>query len=231
MKTLLIFDIDGTLLHSNKIDSQCFATTYEQLYGKPFPSIDWRNYPHVSDTTIFGAVIQEHFGREPEQEEVRIFQDAFVSMIEERRREKPGDFMEVPSARSTFERLLADDRYVLGIATGGWERPARVKLAHINLPTDALIMSFADGKLTREHIIQDVLDEVARRSIPIRRTVYIGDAPWDVRTTRNMSMPLVGIRRRGDMQHLHELGASHVLQDYSDFDAFIQATEQAQVPI
>ena len=33
-KTLLIFDVDGTLVYSNRIDSQCFAATYEALYNK-----------------------------------------------------------------------------------------------------------------------------------------------------------------------------------------------------
>ena len=53
MKTLIIFDIDGTLVYSNKVDSKCFSETYQQIYGEPFPSIDWRVYPHVTDHTIF----------------------------------------------------------------------------------------------------------------------------------------------------------------------------------
>ncbi|MEM9919315.1 MAG: HAD hydrolase-like protein [Bacteroidota bacterium] len=230
MKTLIIFDIDGTLLYSNKIDSQCFADTYESIYGKAFPSIDWHNYPHVSDTTIFDTVIQDQFGRPSTTEEVNLFQDAFVDLICQRRLEKPDEFREVPAACQTVERLLADGQYLVGIATGGWERPARVKLSHIQLPTNDLIMSFADGKPTREDIIQEVLDEVDQRKESIRRIVYIGDAPWDVRTTRNIAMPFVGIRRKGDAGLLLEMGASHVLQDYSDFDAFIRATELAQVP-
>jgi len=51
-KTLVIFDIDGTLLYSNKVDSQCFADTYEELYSEPFPTIDWTKFPHVTDDTI-----------------------------------------------------------------------------------------------------------------------------------------------------------------------------------
>ena len=73
MKTFVIFDIDGTLLYSNKADSQCFADTYEEIYQKEFPTIDWRNYPHVTDTTIFQTVIQAQFGRAVEQKEVEVF--------------------------------------------------------------------------------------------------------------------------------------------------------------
>jgi len=49
---LIIFDVDGTLVFSEKLDSRCFAATYQEVYRIPFPTIDWRKYPHVSDTTI-----------------------------------------------------------------------------------------------------------------------------------------------------------------------------------
>ncbi|MBK8490343.1 MAG: hypothetical protein IPL49_05395 [Saprospirales bacterium] len=74
MKTLILFDVDGTLLHSEKNDSQSFAETYEELYGRPFPTIDWLQYPHVTDTTILQSVVGDHFERDCRWEEIEIFQ-------------------------------------------------------------------------------------------------------------------------------------------------------------
>jgi phosphoglycolate phosphatase-like HAD superfamily hydrolase len=229
-KTLVIFDIDGTLVYSNRIDSQCFAQTYETLYGEPFPSIDWTTYPHVTDTTIFNTVIRQHFNRPATPEEIATFQDHFVGLLEERRRVAPHAFCEVPNARSTVERLLDDDRFHVGIATGGWLRPALLKLAHVGIPAHRLIMSCADGKETREAIIGEVWLQTEIQGLKYSRSVYVGDALWDVQTTRRMNLNFVGIRRRGDFEVLQTVGATVVLKDYVDYQGFLQALETAAPP-
>ncbi|MEK7255957.1 MAG: HAD hydrolase-like protein, partial [Bacteroidota bacterium] len=185
MKTLIIFDIDGTMVYSNRIDSQCFALTYEQLYGLPFPTIDWITFPHVTDHTIFQTVIQLHFGRLASEAEMDEFQHHFVAMIEQKRHTEPREFQEIPAAKITVERLLGDDRFEVGIGTGGWLRPANVKLRHVEIPAERLTMSCADGKETREAIIGQAISEVEKRT-RLERVVYVGDAIWDAQVTRRM---------------------------------------------
>ncbi|MEM6966252.1 MAG: HAD hydrolase-like protein [Bacteroidota bacterium] len=230
MKKLIIFDIDGTLLYSNKIDSQCFADTYQQIYNKVFPTIDWAEYPHVSDDTIFKTVIKDHFKRVPDESEMEQFKNAFVHLIQTKRKIRPQDFREVKNSRKTVELLLADSCYEVGIATGGWRQPAMVKLQHIKVPTDTLHMSFADGNPTREAIIQGVFEQTDALKLQFEKIVYVGDAPWDVRTTRNMNLPFVGVRREGDFDKLRKLGADTIIADYSNFDQFLEAIETAEVP-
>lgn len=228
-KTLVIFDIDGTLVYSNKIDSQCFANIYEATYGKIFPTIDWTQYPHVTDTTIFRSVIRQHFDREPQQEEVDEFQHRFVALLEEKRMSHPAEFQEVPHARRAVERLLDDERFVVGIATGGWLRPAHVKLRHVEIPISSLVIAGADGHEQREGIIGQVVEEVTGFG-PITRTVYVGDAIWDVQTTRNLNMNFIGIRRTGDFEVLHNAGTTTVLKDYCDYELFLDAVFEATPP-
>lgn len=228
-KTLVIFDIDGTLVYSNKVDSQCFAMTYQRMYGLEFPTIDWTLFPHVTDTTIFRTVIRQHFCREATDEEMIEFQHEFVAMLEEKRRVQPGEFLEVPHARLAIERLLGDERFVVGIGTGGWLRPAKVKLAHVQIPTDSLVVVGADGHEMREGIIGQVMATVANAH-EVSRTVYVGDAIWDVDTTRRMGMNFVGIRRAGDFEVLRNAGTGVVLQDYRNFSAFLTAIFEAEPP-
>ena len=228
-KTLVIFDLDGTLVYSNKIDSQCFAQTYQTIYGLAFPTIDWTKYPHVTDTTIFKTVIRNHFEREAEEEEMVEFQHRFVSLISECRKKKPEEFQEVPGARLAVERLLADERFVVGIGTGGWLRPAHVKLRHVEIPVASMVVAGADGHEQREGIIGQVVDTVARTE-RVDRTVYVGDAIWDVDTTRRMNMNFVGIRRDGDFEALTKEGTGTVLQDYRNYELFVQAVFEAEPP-
>jgi len=228
-KTLVIFDIDGTLVYSNKIDSQCFALAYQRIYGLDFPSIDWTTYPHVTDTTIFRTVIRQHFEREAEDSEMVEFQHHFVELLRERRISQPEEFFEVPHARRTVERLLEDERFIVGIGTGGWLRPAHLKLEHVQIPFESIVVVGADGHEQREGIIGQVVETVTGQH-EISRTVYVGDAVWDVNTTRRMGMNFVGIRRKGDFEVLQNLGTGTVLQDYSDYDLFIKAVFEAKPP-
>lgn len=228
-KTLVIFDIDGTLVYSNKIDSQCFAEVYETMYRRPFPTIDWTQYPHVTDTTIFRTVIRQHFGRMTEEVEMQEFQHQFVLLLESRRMANPEEFQEVPHARRAVERLLEDERFVVGIGTGGWMRPAKVKLRHVQIPAESLVLVGADGHEQRDGIIGQVMAAVAAIE-KIDRTVYVGDAIWDVHTTRRMNMNFVGIRRNGDFEVLEKEGTTVVLQDYADYDRFVEAIFLAGPP-
>ncbi|MEO1714244.1 MAG: HAD hydrolase-like protein [Bacteroidota bacterium] len=229
-KTLVIFDVDGTLVYSETRDSQCFARTYQTIYGKPFPTIDWNRYPDVTDTVIFDSVIREHFQRAVDPEEVDVFQHHFVQGLQEMRVENPQDFRMVPAARDLVDHLHDDPDMLVGLATGGWRRPALFKLDYVGVNTEPMYKSFADGKYTRSAIIEEVLEQVGTLEMPIQKVVYIGDASWDVRTTRAMQMPFVGIRWRGDHATLQDLGAQQVITDYQDFGLFKKALDLAEPP-
>lgn len=230
--TLLIFDVDGTLVQStDKADSLCFAGTYKQVYGKPFPTIDWRRYPHVTDTTIFRTVIREHFDREAGHEEMFEFETVYVEALRKNRLARPHHFFEIPGARALVHRLLARPDYLLAIATGGWRRSAHVKMQHVGIPSQALLVSGADGKATREAIIGEVLELAHRIESRFQKIVYVGDAVWDVVTTRNLQMNFVGIRRNNDLETLQKIGATQVLPHFLDQDAFFQAIAKALPPM
>ena len=228
--TLVLFDVDGTLLHSEKNDSRSFAETYEELYGRPFPTIDWLRYEHVTDTTILQAVIGEHFERECRWEEVEVFQENYIARMAHKRAIDARAYREVPFARAMIERLLADPRFSVAIATGGWRAPALFKLRHLSFPVEAIPVVGADHKFTREAILEEAVSLVRRMAPGLSRTVYIGDALWDVRTTRQLDMSFVGIRVRGDVELLQREGVQHVFTDFSDYDRFLEAVALAEPP-
>ena len=224
MKTFLLFDIDGTLLFSNAIDSRCFASSYEAMFGETFPSIDWRQYPHVTDHVIFRTVFTRHFGREASAQERQAFENHYVAQLQQKRRDEPEEFREVPGAAQCWRHLQHDDRFVLGIATGGWRAPAQIKLGHVGIDPVPTYAGYADGMEQRNHILQSAID-LAQAEHDISSIVYIGDAIWDVRTTQQMNLPLIGIRRAGDHEVLLKEGVKVVLSDYQDLRAFYQAVD------
>lgn len=225
MKTFLLFDIDGTLLFSDSIDSRCFAGSYEEVFGQKFPSIDWRDYPHVTDHVIFRTVFTRHFQRQATAEERQRFEDHYVNRLRSERQKQPESFCEVPGASACWQHLAQDDRFVLGIATGGWCAPAQVKLAHVGIHPVSPFAAYADGMEQRDHILQTAID-LARAAHEIDRIIYLGDAIWDVETTKRMDLPLIGIRRKGDHEVLQKEGVEVILSDYADMEAFHAAIAQ-----
>lgn len=229
---LVIFDIDGTLLFSNKVDSRLFAEVFESRYAQPFPSMDWEYFPHVSDHTIFNTAYSEaHGGSMPSAAEVKAFQDDFVSSIEKARQLRPAEFQPVPGVQSLFEALAATPGYEVAIATGGWERPAKVKLSHVGLLHEELVISAADGMPTREDIVNQAKARSRAKGYAWDREVYIGDALWDVRTCANLGMPFIGLRREGDHEILHQAGTGKVFSDYLKQTAFFEALDSASIPL
>ncbi|MCB0568795.1 MAG: HAD family hydrolase [Phaeodactylibacter sp.] len=228
---LVIFDVDGTLAYSERRDSLSFARAYENIYGRQFPTIDWRAYPHVTDTTIFDTVIREHFGRAVTDEEVECFQAHYMDLLREGRRAAPDAFREVAGARRLVEQLLAGGRHLVGVATGGWRRPAELKLGHVGINIGPELFSGADGKVNREAILEEVIARAQQLngSAPTK-AVYIGDAEWDVRTTRNMQLSFIGVRYQGDCEVLLKEGARHVIRDFQDTAHFERLLEMAEPP-
>lgn len=230
MKKLIIFDIDGTLVHSDKADSKAFGDTYQDVFGKAFPSIDWNDYTHVTDETIFETVFIHHFGRKATWEEKEDFRNQYVARLETMRVEQPEDFKQVMGAVDIINHLNGLEHHYVGIATGGWCAPALVKLNHVGLDPSLLHCGYADNNYTREEIIQEAIERAEDEIGTVDRIVYIGDASWDVTTTRNLNMPFIGVRHQGDVQLLQQLGARDVIVDYSDVDGFLHLVERAITP-
>ena len=103
-----------------------------------------------------------------------------------------------------------DKRFVVGVATGGWKAPAIVKLNFVKIPANQLIITGADGKETRDEIIKETIEKAKKEHGDFQKIVYVGDAIWDFTTTQNMKIPLIGIRRKGDLDFFYQLGVQQL---------------------
>lgn len=228
---LAVFDVDGTLVHSGRRDSKCFAGVYESIYGRPFTGIDWRKYAHVTDLTILDTALTEHFGRQSCEEEVEAFQMLYLARLQEARDKDPDPFQEVPGATALISALLEQPlEYRVCVATGGWQRPADLKLRHIGIPVEAIPLTGADGRRTRQEILQAAIDDAQVRWGNFQKIVYIGDAVWDVYTTRDMGLDFLGVGYTADVRELEELGVRHIVPDFLDHALFFEKMHVAVPP-
>jgi phosphoglycolate phosphatase-like HAD superfamily hydrolase len=228
---LILFDIDGTLTKTNVVDAKCYALAFEEVFGFPLPTTDWDVYVHVTDSGIIHEVMEANRGRRASQEEVDAFERAFVRHLEIEYAQNAEGFREIPGARAILEAIDAREGMRAALATGGMKGSATYKLSCIGVDTRAFPAGFSNDADSREG--------VARRAISLAdgnggaadwTLVYVGDGPWDVKTSAAMGMRFVGITGDAPPDKLIRLGATVCIDNYIDQDAFFRAVESAGVP-
>src|SRR6266576_1108761 len=70
---LIIFDNDGTLTETIKIDEECFVRSFKDVFGFADIDTDWSDYPHTTDSSIFHEIYVSRRGRTPTAPDVRDF--------------------------------------------------------------------------------------------------------------------------------------------------------------
>lgn len=229
---LAIFDIDGTLANTNPVDARCYVRAVKDELDVDLRNAKWSDFTFVTDSGISVQIFERYLGRAPAAAELLRLQLRFRDLLAQAAREHPGSFSEVPGAAQALHRLRRDPDWAVAIATGSWRACALVKLQAAGLNIDSIPAAFADDGLAREDILTaaQARAQAAHGQARFSRVVSIGDAPWDVQTARRLGLPFIGVRAHRDAVALEEWGASHVLQDYTDFDLLLRCLVEARVP-
>ena len=231
--TLILFDVDGTLTATSGVDEKCYAAAFEKTFGLPLPTTDWSVYEHCTDFAIAREVVVSSRGVPPSAEECEAFERAFVVELEKEYAVNPGRFNEVPGAKAILEAIDARSDMRAAIATGGMRSSACYKLSRIGVDAASMPAGFANDAESREDIARcaasraDGHRQGGDRALDL---VYVGDGPWDVKTSAAMNMRFIGIAGGASADRLRALGATVFLEDYSDQEAFWQAVRSASPP-
>ncbi len=63
------------------------------------------------------------------------------------------------------------------------------------------------------------------------RMVCIGDGVWDVHTATSLGLPCIGVGGGAGAERLAAAGAAHVVADFTDLEAILNALEDATLPM
>lgn len=229
---LAIFDIDGTLTETDRVDDVCFVQALADAHDITEVSTDWAGYPHTTDSAIALHIFRERFKRAPEEAELLKFQTRFVDLLNEHRVRDPSLFAEVAGAAVMLRRLNREPGWRVAIASGGWRASAALKLKVAGIEVDDFPAAFADDGLSREEILQSAVSKARAlyQQDNFARIVSVGDGSWDVRTARNLKFPFLGIGSGEAEKKLRRAGATHVLKDFADYSQLIRCLVDADVP-
>jgi len=229
---LVVFDLDGTLTRTSRVDSECYAQALHEVAGVREPRTDWSTYQHATDTGIIAEIFLERFGRLPEEMETKNIRDRMLQLFAARYEADGSEFLEIPGAGSLVRRLLDQGIWGVALATGAWRCSAEFKIQHSGLPLGDLPSAYAEDGPSREGIVRAAIDRAQRHYGQTRfgRVVSVGDGLWDLVTARNLALPFIGVAQDGASSVLRENGASHVVGNYLDVERFLQLLDQARIP-
>ena len=104
---LVMFDIDGTLTETMKVDEECFVRSFNDVFGLTDIDTDWSNYPRTTNSGIFHDVFTSRIGQSPTAQEVSRFRQHFVQLLA------------AASSQSPFAPVAGADRLLSRLAQGG----------------------------------------------------------------------------------------------------------------
>jgi phosphoglycolate phosphatase-like HAD superfamily hydrolase len=214
MNLLAVFDNDGTICDTQEVEGACYAKAIERVTGKSLATLDWTTYEEPTSSAI---ILELLAGDLDAAAKAAAIKHEFLRLLEEERPRFPGDFSPLPGAVQFIERLKKEEICAVAIATGCFDSSARFKLRCCGISLDDFPHATSSDVPRRRDIIPLA---AARAGFPVSSIVYFGDAPWDVRVSGILGVPMIGIGRR--IEQLRTLGVQHVFRDYTDADAIIR---------
>jgi phosphoglycolate phosphatase-like HAD superfamily hydrolase len=220
---LIMFDLDGTLVDSNTVDSGCYLQALVDVFGFDLTQIDrhWGGYPHVTDAGILQTLCQTELGRHPNSIEIHDYQQRFLELLKLACAQQ--SLQSISGASEILDTLNADPNFAIAIATGGWQQAARYKLQQAGLGKIILPMACSDDAYARVEIMkcayQRSLDFYQQSQF--NTITYIGDGVWDGIASKHLEYNFVGIGTGERAADLLGTGAKGVFPHYQNLAEII----------
>ena len=224
MKTLLLFDIDGTLLLTGGTGKVAFEEAFEEIFEVPD---SWGNLdPHgKTDPAIFDEVAQRTLGRLLTSGEFDLLMERYEEIFEDRIMNGSPNFELMPGIIEILEHLSHDRSIFLALATGNFERAGRMKLRRGGVEHYFQTGGFGNDARERDRILQAAVaysEELARERFGRDRTFVIGDTEYDIAAAKKAGLRSIAVLTNGRTRKNFENDPpNHILKDLSDIPAFM----------
>ena len=191
---LVMFDLDGTLADTMQADEECFVGALSDVFGFKNVNTDWSAYRHATDSGILLELFEQRLNRGPQRDEIEKFQSRFVELLNEAF-QNPNRFGPIPGTELLLAELANRGDFGTALATGGWRISAQWKLQKAGLDFPFGASAFADDDYSREGIMSCARQRALARygQTLFDAVIYIGDAVWDVRASKNLGYHFIGI--------------------------------------
>lgn len=221
--TLLLFDIDGTLLSAGGCGKIALERTFEKMFSI-------RNaWGHTTadgktDLLIVNEIAERHLGRKLQHKEWQAFTELYARYFSEES-EHFIHFRTMSGAFKLLEYLSDLPGVYLAIATGNIEPVSWMKLRKVRLHSYFRCGGFGSHHTDRISILNDALIAAHRffnKRFSKRKTYVIGDTEHDVHAAHRVGLRSIGVDTGSTAgQGFCRIRPHHRLPDFSDLDAFV----------
>lgn len=211
-----ILDLDGTLIPSAEIDNQCFWQAVFEQFDRSGPTPDLHDFSYVTDSGILHEWCSLELGRTASAAETRQIRQRFLQLLEQASNQRPAHFRPLAGVRDWLQAVQDTPHVFAGIATGGWEHSARLKLELSGLASFELPLASSDDAISRTDIMLIAAGLVRKlHGIDDAELTYVGDGAWDLQASQALDWGFVGIASGQQASRLRKAGASHVQTDFT----------------
>jgi phosphoglycolate phosphatase-like HAD superfamily hydrolase len=215
--TVLLFDIDGTLLHAGGAGRRAIARVFREHFGRR-EVFDAVRFHGMTDRAIVRGGL-ERVGLPSDDATIDAVCATYLAALADEMPHSEG-FRVYPGVREVLDGLAGRDGLAVGLGTGNLREGARIKLVHAGLDHH-----FAFGGFGCDHEHRPALVRIgaergaARLGVPLAacRVVVIGDTSRDVEAAHAIGADAVAVETSGAAAaDLRAAGATHVFPDLSD---------------
>ena len=224
MRTLILFDIDGTLTRGGPA-KVAFHTAMLETFGTA-GAIESHDFSGKTDPQIARELLTDA-GLDAAAVDAGLpgLWDRYIRELEARIGDNPMRLL--PGVASLIEALEAEPDVALGLVTGNIIRGARVKLGSVGLAERFAVGGYGSDHEIREHLPAIALDrafEVWGVRFPAESTVVVGDTHRDVECGKHQGTRTVAVATgRVPRERLETAGADAVFDDFSDIASVMGA--------
>jgi phosphoglycolate phosphatase-like HAD superfamily hydrolase len=230
--TLILFDIDATLLLTRRAGVDAILNVGRDLYGDHF-SIEGVSFAGSLDPVILDDLITRH-GGDPTPDAITEYRTRYARELETQIAHDPSRVHALPGVHDVLrelEALTKRDDITLGLLTGNFPETGAMKVAAAGIdPSIFEVCVWGDDSPhhppLREHLPPVAFDRYRSiRSVALspERVTIIGDTPHDVRCALVNGCRALGVGTgHFTPEDLRSHGAHHAVDDLSDSGAIVK---------